>query len=131
MARRLGYSIRERASVRLIAAIALAAAAFVGSPGASTGQEPTYDSELLAAYCIGVFGADQARSPSFMAPACLTNEPTDECLVRIADIGQERRRVDDSLRRLQASLATRGILAPDRYMTLAKYLVATSCWEGI
>jgi hypothetical protein len=25
----------------------------------------------------------------------------------------------------------RGIVAPQRYLTLAKYLVATSCWEGL
>ena len=27
-------------------------------------------------------------------------------------------------------LATQGVIVPDRYTMLAKYLVATSCWEG-
>ena len=53
-------SHRGCASLRLIAAIALTAAALAGNPGTSAGDEPTADSELLAAYCIGVFGADQA-----------------------------------------------------------------------
>ena len=43
---------------------------------------------------------------------------------------RDRQHVDDTLRRLQDSLATRGIVAPERYMALAKYLVATSCWDG-
>ncbi|MGZ5908996.1 MAG: hypothetical protein ACXWLB_03915 [Reyranella sp.] len=111
-------------------AIALAAATWIGPPAPSAvGEEPSTDSELLVAYCVGVFGADPG--PSFRAPACLANERTDDCLVRIADIGQERQRVDHTLRRLQDSLATRGIVARDRYMALAKYLVATSCWEGL
>jgi hypothetical protein len=118
--------------MRLMAAIALAAATWIGPPAPSAaGEEPSTDSELLVAYCIGVFGADPARSNTFQAPACLTNERTDDCLVRIADIDQERQRVDHSLRRLQDSLAARGIVAPQRYMALAKYLVATSCWEGL
>jgi hypothetical protein len=51
--------------------------------------------------------------------------------VRIADIGQERQHVDQTLHRLQDSLAARGIVARERYLALAKYLVATSCWEGL
>jgi len=118
--------------MRLIAAIALAAATWIGPPGPSAaGEEPSTDSELLVAYCIGVFGADPARSNAFRAPACLANEPTDDCLARIADIDQERQRVDHTLRGLQDSLAAHGIVAPQRYMALAKYLVATSCWEGL
>jgi hypothetical protein len=27
-------------------------------------------------------------------------------------------------------LATQGVIVPDHYTMLAKYLVATSCWEG-
>ena len=77
------------------------------------------------------FGADPARSNAFPAPACLADERTDDCLARIADIGQERQRVDQTLSRLQGSLAAHGIVAPHRYMALAKYLVATSCWEGL
>jgi hypothetical protein len=118
--------------MRLMAAIALAAATWIGPPAPSAaGEEPSTDSELLVAYCIGVFGADPARSNAFPAPACLASERTDECLVRIADIDQERQRVDHTLSRLQSSLAARGIVAPHRYMALAKYLVATSCWEGL
>jgi hypothetical protein len=116
--------------VRLIAAIALTAAAFAGNPGTSAGDEPSSDSELLAAYCIGVFGADQASLKSLMVPTCLANEPADECRARLAEIDLDRHRVDDSLRRLQGSLAMRGIVAPDRYIAFAKYLVATSCWDG-
>ncbi len=116
--------------MRLMTAIALAAATWIGPPAPSAaGEEPSTDGELLVAYCVGVFGADPAHS--FQAPACLANEGTDACLVRIADIGQERQRVDHTLRRLQDSLAARGIVARERYMALAKYLVATSCWEGL
>jgi hypothetical protein len=118
--------------MRLIAAIALAAATWIGPPGPSAaGEEPSTDSELLVAYCVGVFGADPARSNAFPAPACLADERTDDCLARIADIDRERQRVDHTLSRLQESLAARGIVAPHRYMALAKYLVATSCWEGL
>ena len=118
--------------MRLIAAIALAAATWIGPPGPSAaGEEPSTDSELLVAYCVGVFGADPARSNAFPAPACLVNERTDDCLERIAEIGEERQHVDHMLRQLQNSLAARGIVAPHRYMALAKYLVATSCWEGL
>jgi hypothetical protein len=84
---------------------------------------------LLVAYGVGLFGADPAHS--FQAPACLANERTDDCLARIAEIGEERQHVDHTLRRLQNSLAARGIVARERYMALAKYLVATSCWEGL
>jgi hypothetical protein len=118
--------------MRLIAAIALAAATWIGPPPPSmAGDEPSTNSELLVADCVGVFGADPARSNAFPAPACLANERTDDCLARIADIDQERQRVDHTLRRVQDSLAARGIVAPQRYMALAKYLVATSCWEGL
>jgi hypothetical protein len=111
-------------------AIALVAATWIGPPAPrAAGEEPSTDRELLAAYCVGVFGADPARS--FQAPACLANEGTEACLVRIADIGEERQRVDHTLRQLQDSLAARGIVARDRYMALARYLVATSCWEGL
>ena len=116
--------------MRLMTAIALAAATWIGPPAPSAvGEEPSTDSELLVAYCVGVFGADPARS--FQAPACLANERTDDCLARIAEIGEERQHVDHTLRRLQNSLAARGIVARERYMALAKYLVATSCWEGL
>jgi hypothetical protein len=117
--------------MRLIAAIALVAATWVGPPAPMAGDEPSINSELLVAYCVGVFGADPARSNAFPAPACLADERTDDCLARIADIDQERQRVDHTLSRLQDSLAARGIVAPHRYMALAKYLVATSCWEGL
>jgi ribosomal protein S1 len=36
-------------------------------------------------------------------PACLTNEPADECSARVADIDRERQRVDLNLRQLQES----------------------------
>ena len=63
-------------------------------------------------------------------PACLTNEPAEECSARIADIHQEWQRVDLNLRQLQEFLATQGVILPDHYSMLAKYLVAKSCWEG-
>jgi len=116
--------------MRLMTAIALAAATWIGPPAPSAvGEEPSTDSELLVAYCVGVFGADPAHS--FQAPACLANERTDDCLVRVAEIGEGRQHVDHTLRRLQNSLAARGIVARERYLALAKYLVATSCWEGL
>jgi hypothetical protein len=118
--------------MRLMAAVALAAATWIGPPPPSgAGEEPSTDSERLVAYCSGVFGADPAASTAFQAPACLADERTDECLARIADIDQERQRVDHALRHAQEFLATRGIVAPQRYMALAKYLVATSCWESL
>jgi hypothetical protein len=86
---------------------------------------------LFAAYCIGVFGADQTSLKSLFVPACLTNEPADNCSARIADIDQKRHHVDLTLRGLQDSLARRRIIAPERYTSLAKYLVAASCWEGL
>ena len=86
--------------MRLMTAIAIVAATWIGPPAPSaTGEEPSTDSELLVAYCVGVFGADPAHS--FQAPACLAEERTDECLVRIADIGRERQRVDRTLHQLQ------------------------------
>ena len=118
--------------MRLMTAVALAAATWIGPPAPSAaGEEPSTDSELLVAYCVGVFGADPAHSNAFPAPACLANDRTDDCLVRIADIGQERQHVDQTLHRFQDSLAARGIVARERYLALAKYLVATSCWEGL
>lgn len=118
--------------MRLMAAIALAAATLIGNPqAAAAGDEPIYDSELLAAYCIGVFGADQTSLASFVVPSCLTDEAANDCSARIADIDHERHRVDRTLRRLQDSLAARGIVTPQRYLALAKYLVATSCWDGL
>lgn len=116
--------------MRLIAAIAVAALTMAASPRtAAAGEEPIDDSELLAAYCIGVFAAE-TRSQSFLPPACLTNEADSACSARNAEIDRERLRVDRTLRRLQGSLAAEGIVAPQRYIALAKYLVATSCWEG-
>jgi hypothetical protein len=114
-----------------VALCALAVAATgAGSWGTPAIEEQTHDSERFAAYCVGVFGPDQASLKSLVVPACLTNEPTDECSARIADIDQERQRVDLALRRIQDYLATRGIMAHERYTMLAKYLVATSCWGG-
>ena len=101
-----------------------------GSWGTPAIEEQTHDSELFAAYCMGVFGPDQASLKSLVVPACLTNESADECSARIAAIGQERQRVDLALRRIQDYLATRGIITHERYTMLAKYLVATSCWGG-
>jgi hypothetical protein len=107
------------------------AAAGGGSRGTLAVEEQAHDSELFAAYCIGVFGADQTSLKSLFVPACLTNEPADNCSARIADIDQKRHHVDLTLRGLQDSLARRGIIAPERYTSLAKYLVAASCWEGL
>jgi hypothetical protein len=121
---------RTRATMRWIAPIAVAATA-AGIWATSAVSKQVHDSELFAAYCIGVFGADQTTLKSLFVPACLTNEPADECSARIADIEQERHHVDLALRRLQDALATRGIIAPQRYTMLAKYLVAASCWEGL
>jgi hypothetical protein len=113
-----------------LGALAVAAAG-AGSRGTLAVEEQAHDSELFAAYCIGVFGADQTSLKSRFVPTCLTNEPADECSARIADIDQERQRVDLALRRIQDFLATRGIIAHERYTMLAKYLVAASCWEGL
>ena len=118
--------------MKLIATIALVVfAAAAGVWGTSALEEQAHDRELFAAYCMGVFGPDQSSLKSFSMPACLTNEPADECSARIADIDQERHHVDLTLRGLQDSLARRGIIAPERYTRLAKYLVAASCWEGL
>ena len=117
--------------MKLIATIALViVAAAAGVWGTSALEEQAHDRELFAAYCMGVFGPDQSTLKSPSMPACLTNEPADECSARIADIDQERQRVDLNLRQLQESLATRGVIVSDHYTMLAKYLVATSCWEG-
>jgi hypothetical protein len=111
--------------MKLVAAIALVAvAAAAGVWGTSALEEQARDRELFAAYCMGIF----LKSPPM--PACLTNEPADQCSARIAGIDQERQRVDFNLRQLQESLATQGVIVPDHYTMLAKYLVATSCWEG-
>jgi hypothetical protein len=116
--------------MKLIALIVLAAVTLAGIWGTSTLEEQAYDNELFVAYCTGVFGADQTSLNSLLVPACLPNEPYDECAARIADIDQERHRIDLTLRRLQGSLAMRGIIVSERYTGLAKYLVAPSCWEG-
>jgi hypothetical protein len=116
--------------MNLVSTAALGAAILAGIVGTVAVKEQAHDSEIFAAYCMGVFGPDQTTLKSPSTPACLTNEPTDECTERIADIEQERQRVDLNLRQLQESLATQGVIVPDRYTMLAKYLVATSCWEG-
>jgi hypothetical protein len=116
--------------MNLISTTALGAAILAGILGTLAVEEQAHDRELFAAYCMGVFEPDQSSLKSPSMPACLTNEPADQCSARIADIDQERRRVDLDLRRLQESLATQGVIVPDRYTMLAKYLVATSCWEG-
>ena len=119
----------------IFAGVALCALAVAAAGGGSRGtlavEEQAHDSELFAAYCIGVFGADQTSLKSLFVPACLTNEPADNCSARIADIDQKRHHVDLTLRGLQDSLARRRIIAPERYTSLAKYLVAASCWEGL
>ena len=117
--------------MRLIVLIALVATILAGTLGTSAVGEQAHDGEVFAAYCIGVFGADQTSLKSPFVPACMANEPADECSARIAEIDQERHHVDLALRRLQDALATRGIIAPQRYTMLAKYLVAASCWEGL
>lgn len=58
-------------------------------------------------------------------------EQAHECSARITDIDQERHRMDLTLRRVQDSLATLGIIASDRDTMTAKYLVAASCWEDM
>ena len=123
--------IRPSAAMKLIATITLVVvAAAAGVWGTSALEEQAHDRELFAAYCMGVFGPDQSTLKSPSMPACLTNEPGDVCSERIADIDQERQRVDLNLRQLQESLATQGVIVHDHYTMLAKYLVATSCWEG-
>jgi hypothetical protein len=114
----------------VLCALAVAAAG-AGSRETLAIEEQAHDSEHFAAYCIGVFGADQTSLKSRFVPTCLTNEAADECSARIADIDQKRHHVDLTLRGLQNSLARRGIIAPERYTRLAKYLVAASCWEGL
>ena len=116
--------------MKLIATIALVIVAAAAVWGTSALEEQAHDRELFAAYCMGVFGPDQSSLKSPSMPACLTNEPGDECSERIADIDQERQRVDLNLRQLRESLATQGVIVLDHYTMLAKYLVATSCWES-
>jgi hypothetical protein len=99
--------------MKLVAAIALVVvAAAAGVWGTSALEEQAHDRELFAAYCMGVFGPDQSSLKSPSMPACLTNEPGDECSERIADIDQERQRVDLNLRQLRESLATQGVIVP-------------------
>jgi hypothetical protein len=117
--------------MNLIATTAFATAILAGIVGNSALEEQAHDRELFAAYCAGVFGPGQTSLKSPLVLACLTNEPAEQCSSRIADIDQERHHVDLTLRGLQDSLATRGIIAPERYTMLARYLVATSCWEGL
>jgi hypothetical protein len=118
--------------MKLIATVALVAVAVVaGIWGTSALEEQAHDRELFAAYCIGVFGPVQSSPKSPSVSVCLTNEPADECSARVADVDRERQRVDLYLRQLQESLATQGVIVPNYYTMLAKYLVATSCWEGI
>jgi hypothetical protein len=117
--------------MNLVSTAALGAALLAGILGTLAIEEQAHDRELFAAYCMGVFGPDQASLKSLSTPACLINESADECSERIADTNQERQLVDLNLRRLQESLATQGVIVPDRYSMLAKYLVATSCWEGM
>ena len=119
--------------MRLIAPVALVAATLAGIWGTSALdlEEQVHDKELFVTYCIGVFGADQTSLKSLLVPACLTNEPADLCSAQIAEIDQERHRMDLTLRRVQDFLAARGIIASERYAMTAKYLVASSCWEGM
>jgi hypothetical protein len=116
--------------MNLVWTAALGSAMLTGILGPLAIEEQAHDRKLFAAYCMGVFGPHQSSLNSPSMPACLTNEPADECLERIADIDQERQRVDLNLRRLQESLARQGVIMPDRYSMLTKYLVATSCLEG-
>jgi hypothetical protein len=122
---------RECATMKLIAPVALVATTLAGTWATSALDEQARDKELFVAYCTGVFGADQTSLKSLLVPACLTNEPADECSARIADIDQERHRMDLTLRRVQDSLATQGIIVSERYTMTAKYLVAATCWEGM
>jgi hypothetical protein len=117
--------------MNLIAPLALVVVATAAGVWCTSAlEEQAHDRELFAAYCMGVFGPDQSSLKSPLMPACLTNERADVCSERIADIDQERQHVDLSLRQLQDSLAKQGVIVPDQYTMLAKYLVATSCWEG-
>ena len=117
--------------MKLVAPILLSATALAGTLGTSMLEEQAHDKELFVSYCVGVFGADQTSQKSLLAPTCLTNEAADVCSARISDIDQERHRVDLTLRRVQESLATQGIIVSERYAMTAKYLVASSCWEGM
>jgi hypothetical protein len=82
-----------------LCALAVAAAG-AGSRETLAVEEQAHDSEHFAAYCIGVFGADQTSLKSRFVPTCLTNEAADECSARIADIDQKRHHVDLALRGL-------------------------------
>jgi hypothetical protein len=117
--------------MNLSAPVALVTATLAGIWGTSALEEQAHDKELFVAYCIGVFATDQISLKSTLAPACLTNESPHECSVRVADIDQERNLMDLTLRQVQKSLATQGIVVWERYTMTAKYLVATSCGEGM
>jgi hypothetical protein len=83
----LGNPNRVPTAMRLVAPIALVVSATVaGIWGTSALEEQAHDRELFAAYCMGVFGPDQTRLKSLVVPACLTNEPADQCSARIAEI---------------------------------------------
>ena len=71
-------------------------------------EKQAHDRELFAAYCMGVFGPDQSSLKSPSMPACLINEPAEEFSARIADIDQERQRVDLNLRQLQEIFGNTG-----------------------
>jgi hypothetical protein len=121
----------EGAVMKLLAPILLSAMALAGSLGTSKLEEQAHDTELFVSYCIGVFGADQTSQKSLFMLTCLTNEADDICSARISDIDQERHRMDLTLRWIQDSLTTQGIIVSERYAMTAKYLVASSCWEGL
>lgn len=117
--------------MKLMAAVGLAVAALVGNLGTPAIEQQSHEREFGTAQCMGVFGADQASLSSRLVPACLTGEPADDCAARLAGIERERRHVANALRHVQGALAGQGIVAPDRYLMLARYLVATSCSEGL
>ena len=94
--------------MKLIATIALVIVAAAAVWGTSALEEQAHDRELFAAYCMGVFGPDQSSLKSPAMPACLTNEPAEECSARIADVDRERQRVDLNLRQLQEFFGNTG-----------------------
>jgi hypothetical protein len=96
--------------MNLIAPAALVAATLAGIWGTSALEEQAHDKELFVAYCIGVFAADQISLKSMLAPPCLTNESAHECSVRVADIDQERNRMDLTLRQVQNLWQRKGLL---------------------
>src|SRR5580704_2942425 len=84
----------------------------------SPATRPSAEMKLIAPIALVVV----ATSAGVWGTSAL-EEPADECSARIADVDRERQRVDLNLRRLQESLATRGVIVPDHYTMLAKYLV--------